>query len=168
MTKDKIEKIIKEIISKILNESENSVELQDFSFNKKDNKEIFNFSFKIRNSYLFTKNEGEVIDSLTYLIRRITEAKFLKDSANNELDSLIQINIDINDFKKKKIESLKATAHMMAERARYFKSNIEMDPMPSFERMVVHEFLSNTKDLKTESLGFGKERRVIIKYLGGI
>ena len=57
---------------------------------------------------------------------------------------------------------------MMAERARYFKSSVEVDPMPAFERRIVHEFLSNATDLKTESTGFGHTRRVVIKYVGGI
>jgi spoIIIJ-associated protein len=54
----------------------------------------------------------------------------------------------------------------MSERARYFKSNIEVDPMSAFERRIVHEFLSEANDLKTESVGFGPSRRVIIKYIG--
>lgn len=55
---------------------------------------------------------------------------------------------------------------MMGERARYFKSSVEVDPMSAFERRVVHEFLSNASDLKTESMGFGPTRRVVIKYIG--
>ena len=57
---------------------------------------------------------------------------------------------------------------MMSERARYFKSNVEVDPMSAFDRRVVHEFLSNMPDLKTESMGFGPTRRVVIKYIGEI
>jgi spoIIIJ-associated protein len=55
---------------------------------------------------------------------------------------------------------------MMAERARYFKSSVAIDPMPAFERRIVHEFLSEASDLKTESEGVGPHRRVIIKYVG--
>ena len=54
----------------------------------------------------------------------------------------------------------------MSERARYFKSNVEVDPMSSFERRIVHEFLATASDLKTESIGFGPSRRVVIKYVG--
>ena len=57
---------------------------------------------------------------------------------------------------------------MMSERARYFKSNIEVDPMSAFDRRIVHEFLSSATDLKTESTGTGYNRRVVIKYVGGI
>ena len=40
--------------------------------------------------------------------------------------------------------------------------------MSAFERRIVHEFLSDATDLKTESVGFGGARRVVIKYIGGI
>ena len=53
---------------------------------------------------------------------------------------------------KKRVDNVKAVAHMMSERARYFKSNIEVDPMSAFERRVVHEFLSNATDLKPNLL----------------
>ncbi len=66
------------------------------------------------------------------------------------------------------MESIRAVAHMMSERARYFKSSVEIDPMPAFDRRVVHEFLAQAPDLKTESIGFGPTRRVVIKYVGAM
>ncbi len=76
--------------------------------------------------------------------------------------------IDIGNFQQKRVENVKAVAHLMAERARYFKSNIEVDPMSAFERRIVHEFLADQTDLKTESVGIGPGRRVVIKYIGSI
>jgi predicted RNA-binding protein Jag len=73
--------------------------------------------------------------------------------------------VDINNHHKKRVESVKTIAYMMAERARYFKSSIELDPMPAFDRRIVHEYLSNAPDLKTESLGDGANRRVVIRYV---
>ena len=83
-------------------------------------------------------------------------------------DEPMNILIDINDFQKKRIDTIKATAHMMAERAKYFKSSVEVDPMSAFDRRIVHEFLANATDLKTESIGEGFSRRVVIKYTGSI
>ena len=69
---------------------------------------------------------------------------------------------------KRQVEAVRAVAHMMGERARYFKSSMEVDPMSAFERRIVHEFLASATDLKTESTGMGASRRVVIKYVGGI
>jgi spoIIIJ-associated protein len=102
--------------------------------------------------------EGETLRSLTHLVRKIIE----KNSSEEES---AKVYIDINGYQKKRFDTLKSTAHMMAERARYFKSNIETDPMPAYERRIIHMFLEGAKNIKTESEGQGQNRRVIIKYI---
>jgi spoIIIJ-associated protein len=104
--------------------------------------------------------EGETLRSLNHLIRKMIEKNLGEEGTQ-------KLFIDINGYQKKRFESLKNIAHMMAERARYFKSNIEIDPMPAHERRIVHMFLENSKDIKTESEGFGPNRRIVIKYVGG-
>ncbi len=102
--------------------------------------------------------DGETLRSLNHVVRRMVE----KEVGENTDTSLF---VDINGYQKKHFDNLKATAHMMAERARYFKSNIEVDPMPAYERRIIHMFLENMKDIKTESKGEGANRRVVIQYI---
>jgi len=102
--------------------------------------------------------DGETLRSLNHIVRKILE------KTNNE-EITNKVFIDINAYQKKKFDNLKTIAHMMAERARYFKSNIEVDPMPAFDRRIIHMFLEGAKDLKTESEGVGPNRRVVIKYI---
>ena len=140
------------------------------------------FSVEVNEPHFFVGHDGEALYALNHLVRRIVEKNLFPTSpfgkgevtegvkrgegVRSELEKAILI--DINDFQKKRVDNVKAVAHMMSERARYFKSNIEVDPMSAFERRVVHEFLSNATDLKTESIGFGPTRRVVIKYIGAI
>jgi spoIIIJ-associated protein len=102
--------------------------------------------------------DGETLRSLNHLVRKMIEKNITEEEGNN-------IFIDVNGYQKKRFDSLKTVAHMMAERARYFKSNIEVDPMPAFERRIVHMFLEGAPDIKTESEGYGPNRRVVIKYI---
>ena len=67
-------------------------------------------------------------------------------------------------YQKKRIDDVRAKAHILAERARYFKSSVEMDPMSSYERMIVHAEFTNTNDIVTVSTGQGRERRIIIRF----
>lgn len=103
--------------------------------------------------------EGETLRSLNHLVRKIAE----KASGTEEISNIF---VDVNGYQKKRFDNLKNIAHMMAERARYFKSNIEIDPMPANERRIIHMFLEKIPDIKTESEGYGPERRVVIKYIG--
>ncbi|NCU28253.1 MAG: hypothetical protein EOM85_01105 [Candidatus Moranbacteria bacterium] len=102
--------------------------------------------------------DGETLRSLNHLIQKILEKDFTEDGVRNIL-------IDINGYQRKRFDNLKNIAHMMAERAKYFKSNIEIDPMPAFERRIIHMFLEGDKEIKTESEGEGANRRVVIKYI---
>jgi spoIIIJ-associated protein len=52
----------------------------------------------------------------------------------------------------------------MAERARSFQYDVELSPMSAYERLIVHTTLQNAPNVKTESLGEGRNRRVVIKY----
>ena len=116
---------------------------------------------------LLTGKNGETLSALNHLARKIVE-KASGIDAETAKDAAWNIIVDVNGYQKKRVDSVKAVAHMMAERARFFKSSIEIDPMPPFERRIIHEFLSHMPDLKTESTGEGMKRRVVIKYVGNV
>ena len=46
------------------------------------------------------------------------------------------------------------------------KSSVEMDPMSSYERMIVHTELKTFPHIKTESAGEGRGRHIVVKYVG--
>jgi len=107
--------------------------------------------------------DGETLRSLNHIVQKMIEKESSpKEESDERGPSLF---IDINGYQKKRFDNLKTIAHMMAERARYFKSNIEVDPMPAYERRIIHMFLEGIKDIKTESEGYGPTRRVVVKYV---
>lgn len=163
MNKDEIQNLIKELLERT------TIPITAISTSE-DNKKMTWFSVEVKEPYHFLGRGGEALFALNHLVKKIVEAKTLSPSGDSSLSGGEgnQILIDINGFQKKRIENIHAIAHMMAERARYFKSSIEVDPMPAFERRIVHEFLSDATDLKTESTGEGLSRRVVIKYIGTI
>lgn len=156
MNKNEMQNLIKELVEKTTIPV-NEIIISD------DGGKTTCFSVEVAEPHFFLGRGGEGLFALNHLARKIIESK--RDRGD---EGDLDIMVDINGFQKKRIDSLRATAHMMAERARYFKSSIEVDPMPAFERRIIHEFLSEENDLKTESMGEGFTRRVVIKYIGGI
>ncbi len=73
------------------------------------------------------------------------------------------INLDINNYKKKKIEYLKELANSTADAAVLTKEERELDPMLAYERRIIHLELAGRADVATYSAGEGSERRVVIK-----
>ena len=159
MKKDEIKNLIKELVEKTTVKL-NGVEIVE------DSPSNILISVEVGEPHFFISHEGEGLHALNHLVHRIIEAKNPPTSDSEQHG--VGILVDINGFQKKRIENIRAIAHMMSERARYFKSNIEVDPMSAFERRIIHEFLSEATDLKTESSGFGPSRHVVIKYIGGI
>lgn len=168
MEKEEIQNLIKELIEKT------TIKLNKISIIDDEPKNIW-VSVEVSEPHFFIGRDGDGLHALNHLVHRIIEAKTsptpkVGDSSISlrKGQSGLGVVVDINGFQKKHIENIRAVAHMMSERARYFKSNIEVDPMSAFERRIVHEFLAESSDLKTESMGMGRDRRVVIKYIGGI
>lgn len=115
------------------------------------------FSVQSKDSKYLIGRDGETLQSFQHLVRSFIEK-------NTEHKEKVLILLDINNYQKEKIEKIKTIAHMMAERSRFFQSSVELDPMNSFERHVVHEYLADKSDVETKSEGFGMQRRVVIHY----
>lgn len=116
------------------------------------------FVIKSADSPLLIGAKGENLSAFNYIVRRLA-AKALGD------ESTAKFFVDVNNYHEKNLEALKAKVNIMCERARSFKVDIELEPMSSYERMLIHSYLENASDIKTESKGDGASRRVVLKYV---
>ncbi|MCX6754988.1 MAG: hypothetical protein NT068_00405 [Candidatus Nomurabacteria bacterium] len=180
MNNTEIQNLIKEIIQNM------NISVLNIDVLKENNSQTTWYSVSVDQPHFFTSREGEALHSLNHLIRRIVENSSSPDKERCPEDGEVTpprpsgtppsqgektvegILIDIDGFHKKRVENVRAVAHMIAERARYFQSSVEVDPMSAFDRRIVHEYVSNSSDLKSESTGYGPTRRVVIKYIGNI
>ncbi len=112
---------------------------------------------------------GDTVHALDLLVKKIYEKRF--DGARHapaaeggEEARPPLFLIDVNDYRTKQIRDLQTKALMMAERARSFQYDVELSPMSSYERLIVHTTLQDAPHVKTESQGEGRSRRVVIKY----
>ena len=153
MNHEHIQKNIHELLQKS-GFAENEV---TFLYDEKNN--TLWFSIESSSARFLLARDAEALTALNHLANKIVE-KIVSEGSIRP-----RVVVDANGFEKKKIDNLRTIAHMMAERARYFKSSIDVDPMPPYERRIVHEFLSEMPDIKTESVGEGMKRHIVIKYV---
>jgi spoIIIJ-associated protein len=106
-------------------------------------------------SAILIGENGTRLLALNHLVKRMV---------TKEDETPASFMIDVNDYQKKRMDDIRSKAHMLAERARYFKSSVEMEPMSSYERMLVHAEFTDTPDIATESVGYGRDRKVVIKH----
>lgn len=104
---------------------------------------------------------GDTVHALDFLVKRIVEHNRMKSGEVGEEPHFL---VDVNDYRARQIRDLQTKALMMAERARSFQYDVELSPMSAYERLIVHTTLQNAPNVKTESHGEGRSRRVVIRY----
>ncbi len=82
-----------------------------------------------------------------------------------KLGKSFYLKLDINDYKKKKVEYLKNLANELADEVVKTGEKKVLLPMSAYERMVIHSELAPRKDVATESQGEGVERCVVIRLV---
>ena len=102
---------------------------------------------------LFIGQKGETIDALQYLVNvaAFKERSFFK-----------RIVLDAEGYRQRRVEAIQGMAHRTARRAIRERRTVEMPPMNSSERRVVHLYLSDNPNVTTESEGTGDGRRVMV------
>lgn len=73
-----------------------------------------------------------------------------------------KIHIDSGGYRALRFEELKMTARVAAERVQTSKQPFRLNPMSSRERRIVHLALKEMPGVRTESIGAGEERQVVI------
>ena len=111
-------------------------------------------------------NHADTLHALDHLVKKIAENRMPPRDAAPEGESAEHqmFLVDVNDYRAKQIRDLQTKAIMMAERARSFQYDVELTPMSSYERLIIHTTLQDAPNVKTESQGEGRNRRVVIKY----
>lgn len=102
---------------------------------------------------LIIGQKGETIDSLQYLVNSAVykDREFVK-----------RIVLDSEGYRQRRIEAIQGMAHRTARKSIREQRDIEMPPMNSSERRVVHVYLKENPDVTTFSEGDGSDRRVTV------
>ena len=109
-----------------------------------------------RNPILIGHN-GRTLRALNDLVRL---------AVSNRFKRRYRILLDVGDYKDKKYSKIIGLARRAAKTVSREHVDIKLDAMTSDERRMIHQVLTNFQDVKTESIGEGEKRAVVIKYVG--
>lgn len=148
-TSNEIVNYLKESVNKILN-------LMNIEANLEVRKKENNIDIKIfsNNNSILIGKDGKNLESLQNVLRQIL---------TSNIDSDYRINLDVENYREKKISNLERTAKKIAREVKITKVEAKLDPMNSYERRIVHNALTNNKYVYTESTGTEPNRYVVIK-----
>jgi spoIIIJ-associated protein len=152
---EKITTILKELLSRA------SFGVDDIEISLDQDLGITKYSIKTDDPKLLIGRNGDVLRAVNQLVRLMFEHQYpeFQESDQNFL-------IDVNGYHSRKLNDLKTKARIVADRARSFKSDIALNPMSAYDRLIVHSFISQLEDIESESHGEGLERHVVVKYVG--
>ena len=109
---------------------------------------------KTEDPQILIGERGQTLADIQHLLKIILRKK---------TEELFYVNVDVNDYKKKKAEYLKELANSVADDVILTKEEKALSPMRAFERRIVHMELAERSGVITESIGERDERKVVVK-----
>ena len=116
----------------------------------------FNVTLLTSNNSLLIGKEGKNLTAIQNLLRQSLKVK---------TDMVIKVNIDISNYKEKKLKILEREIKKIAREVQKTKVDVSLDPMNSYERRYIHNVLNDYENISTESEGEGKDRHIVIRYV---
>ena len=98
---------------------------------------------------------GQTLDAIELLIRKSIDSR-----ANN-----LRVNVDINNYKKRRDEKIVELAADTARKVQRSKKSWNLKYMNSYERRLAHEEISKHANVTSHSEGIEPKRYVVVSYL---
>ena len=99
---------------------------------------------------------GDTLDALQHLANY---------SINRNVEGHIRINVDAEEYRAKREDSLSRYAHKKAQQVLKAHRRTTLEPMNAYERHVIHSTLQDMDRITTYSVGTEPNRRVVIEYV---
>lgn len=120
-----------------------------------EEKQVFGhtvFNIETADGEQFLNHEGEALRALNHVVKRVQE---------KEGTTTFSV-VDVNNHDTEKLERLVTQALELGERVKEEGHEIELQPMNSYERLLVHDALKDVSGVRTESRGGGRERHIVL------
>jgi len=125
----------------------------DVSVESEHTDEGINVNVKGKDCGSIIGRRGETLDSLQYLASLV---------ANKNSENYVRVTIDVENYRKKREETLVRLANKLASRVVKYRRKITLEPMNPYERRIIHSALQNNRMVETYSVGEEPHRKVVI------
>ena len=102
-------------------------------------------------------HHGEALDSLQYLANLASAKKNAEGGRDRR-----RVTIDVEGYRAKREETLRALARKMAAKALRTRRNVMLEPMSAYERRIIHSEVQGIEGVATNSIGSDNNRKIVI------
>lgn len=146
--------IIEKTYEYISNIVKNLDETAEIEFEFKENKDqSISFTIKGEKVALIIGKRGNTLNALQFLVQTFV---------NRHSKQLIHVVVDAENYRLKRKESLEILAKKAAQTVLKTKKAVSLEPMPSFERKIIHHVLTDMPNITTKSVGQDPYRQLVI------
>lgn len=118
-------------------------------------KQSITFNVNSDNNGLIIGREGKTLQSIQVLTSQVV---------NQYTSKHLKVLVDIGSYKENQIKKLEALAKKTAKEVLHSKIDAKLDPMNAYDRRIIHNTLSDWKNIQTVSNGVEPNRYLTIKY----
>ncbi|PID26281.1 RNA-binding cell elongation regulator Jag/EloR [Sporosarcina sp. P7] len=113
-----------------------------------------NFQLESNKAAFLIGKRGQTLNAIQQLAQLV---------ANKATKQFKIVRVNVADYRERREQSLEQLADRMADRAVRTKRQVALEPMPSYERKVIHNALLLRLDIETFSEGKDPYRHIVIK-----
>lgn len=102
-------------------------------------------------------HHGDTLDALQYLANLASARKNIRGERDKS-----RVTLDIEGYRKKREETLRALARRMAAKALRNRRSVMLEPMSAYERRIIHSEIQGIEGVSTNSIGSDNNRKIVI------
>ena len=149
ITKDELHNEIKNYLLKLVKDMGIEAKIET-----KTREETIIFNLIAPEKAILIGKNGRTIEALQNITNQMI---------STNLKTYYRFLVDVNGYRENKQRRLEKTAKYTAKEVAKTKIPAHLEPMNSYERRIIHNTLTNSKDVTTESEGEEPNRHVVIK-----
>lgn len=97
---------------------------------------------------------GQTLDAIQYLLNAVVQSS---------LEHPIHVQLDAQGYRKRRARQLEKDADRAVSEVARTGRRVELEPMTSSERKVIHQYLKDVPDIQTISAGREPNRRLAVE-----
>lgn len=141
------------LLEKVLNEFKEEFKEDDFEYKIEKDKNNLNVSIDVNKKSKWIGYRGKTLNALQSVLTAILASNF---------DNYLRVYVNIGTYKEERKKQLESLAEKVLNTVKNTKKKITLEPMSSYERKIIHDYISKDEMLKTESIGEEPNRKVVV------
>ena len=130
--------------------------IQDLQIHTESEGKYILFKLESEKAAFLIGKRGQTLNALQQLTQLVL---------NKSAKSFMLVKLDVEDYRERRQTSLEQLAERMADKAIRTRKKVVFEPMPSYERKIIHNALANRLDIETYSEGVEPNRYLVIEPL---